>query len=234
MKHRLPLAALIAALAFPACESSPSGGTPTPASPTPAPTAAPIPTPPPDAVLPPLTVACTANPRAGSAPLPVDFTASADGGRRTYEYDWDFGDGGAGSNNPRPSHVYETPGDYEASVTVTDGLQQAACARSIRVARDVPPPPAMRRLEVTVSGPTPFVVAGPGTIACANPPGPSNTCAADFLDGTRVSVGAFRSPSAPGPPPVTWSGCDTVFPTNSSVVCQVVMDRDRVIAAVSQ
>ena len=122
------------------CDSSPSGGTDTPpATPTPAASTPPVPTPPPD-VPPspfPLTVACTARPRAGMAPLRVAFAAAAAGGRRTYAYAWDFGDGGEGSRNPNPSHTYETPGEHQARVTVTDGAGTASCARTIAVTRPV-------------------------------------------------------------------------------------------------
>lgn len=237
MRHHLRRIAVAAALAaFAACDSSPSGGTPAP-SPTPsaAPTARP-PTPPPDVILAPLTVSCTARPRTGDVPLRVDFTASAAGGRLVYEYAWDFGDGSEGSGNPAPSHIYETPGDYEATVTVTDRAQAtASCSRSIAATRSATPAPAMRQLEVAVSGPTPFSVGSPGTpLACANPPGPANVCTISLADGAQISVGAFRSIPAPGPPPVSWTGdCVTTFPTNTSWVCRVEMNGDRRIVATS-
>ena len=228
----LALAAAVSAGA--GCESSPSRSTDTPATPPPPSINTGPSVPPSPAPAQPLTVSCRATPNTGDAPLRVDFAASAAGGPGSYEYAWDFGDGGEGSPNPSPAHTYETAGDYEASVTVTDGAQTAACSRSIRVTRDLPAPPALRRLDVVVSGPTPFHVAGPDvTIACANPPLPTDRCSQSFPHGATVRVGAFRTIPAPGPPPVVWSGCDNTFPTNTSWACTVVMDRDRVIVATS-
>ena len=238
MRPELRRIAVVAALlAFAACDSSPSESTGTPpATPTPAASTPPIPTPPPDVPSPfPLTVACTASPRSGNAPLRVDFAAAAAGGRRTYEYTWDFGDGSEGSRNPKPSHAYERPGAYEATVTVADGAQTASCARSIAVTRPAAPAPVARTLEVVVSGPTPFLVGSPGTsLGCANPPGPSDVCTITLAEGAAISVGAFRSIPAPGPPPVSWTGdCVAVFPTNTSWVCRVEMTGDKRIVATS-
>ena len=73
---------------------------------------------PPDNLAP--TVEAAANPRSGTAPLRVRFTSAAtdpDGDQVSTV--WDFGDGGqAGGANIR--HTYTTPGNYTATVTVTD------------------------------------------------------------------------------------------------------------------
>jgi len=34
-------------------------------------------------------------------------------------FSWDFGDGSKGGNDPKPSHVYDKPGDYIATVTAS-------------------------------------------------------------------------------------------------------------------
>ncbi len=63
----------------------------------------------------------TVAPQSGAAPLPVDFdgsTSIAIGGTIA-AWEWDFGDGATGSG-PTPLHTYTTPGDYFASLTVTD------------------------------------------------------------------------------------------------------------------
>jgi PKD repeat protein len=61
-----------------------------------------------------------ADPATGTAPLRVQFSATAadpDGQRLTYK--WDFGDGGS-SLSRAPRHTYTTAGMYTATVTVTD------------------------------------------------------------------------------------------------------------------
>jgi glucose/arabinose dehydrogenase/PKD repeat protein len=65
--------------------------------------------------------AATAVPAAGSAPLTVQFTDSSydpDGDVLTDA--WAFGDG-ATSTTASPAHVYQNPGSYTATLTVTDG-----------------------------------------------------------------------------------------------------------------
>jgi PKD repeat protein/glucose/arabinose dehydrogenase len=64
----------------------------------------------------------SAEPTEGLAPLEVDFTASAtdpEGDAITYR--WDFGVPGAPpADTPEASYTYTEPGDYTATVTVTD------------------------------------------------------------------------------------------------------------------
>ena len=60
----------------------------------------------------------------GAAPLPVSFTGSGstdDVG--VVSYAWDFGDGTT-STEANPIYVYNTPGNYTASLIVTDGDNQ--------------------------------------------------------------------------------------------------------------
>jgi PKD repeat protein/type 1 glutamine amidotransferase len=68
-------------------------------------------------------VTVSANPTSGTAPLKVDFTATATDpdGNLPLTYKWDFGVNGA----PQPttanaSYTYAAPGTYTAAVTVTD------------------------------------------------------------------------------------------------------------------
>ncbi len=59
----------------------------------------------------------SATPTYGVAPLNVNFTNESSG-----EYDtcgWDFGDGGTSSECDNPIHVYETPGVYTVTLTVS-------------------------------------------------------------------------------------------------------------------
>ena len=68
----------------------------------------------------PPTASFTADPTTGDAPLLVQFTStSTDSDGTIVGYDWDFGDGGI-SDVADPSHTYDTAGEYEVTLTVTD------------------------------------------------------------------------------------------------------------------
>ena len=56
----------------------------------------------------------SARPTEGIAPLKVKFSTST-----KYQCQWEFGDG-ANSSEANPDHVYETPGLYTVTLTVTD------------------------------------------------------------------------------------------------------------------
>ena len=66
------------------------------------------------------TVQVSANPSSGAAPLNVSFTPTVTlaSGYITGYY-WNFGDGQTSSSS-LPSHVYQNPGNYTASLSVTD------------------------------------------------------------------------------------------------------------------
>ncbi|MDD4351867.1 MAG: PKD domain-containing protein [Candidatus Gracilibacteria bacterium] len=61
-----------------------------------------------------LNASATASPTAGIAPLTVNFSTGT-----AASYSWNFGDGSAVSSEQNPSHIYQTPGVYTATVTVT-------------------------------------------------------------------------------------------------------------------
>jgi len=54
----------------------------------------------------------------GQAPLEVYFTDNSAGAFASWS--WDFGDGTSPSTDQHPYHVYETPGTYTVSLTITD------------------------------------------------------------------------------------------------------------------
>lgn len=61
---------------------------------------------------------------AGPVPLEIRFSAAVDDDTGApHRYEWEFGDG-ARSRQPAPRHVYRTPGDYLAKVTVTNVFGQ--------------------------------------------------------------------------------------------------------------
>jgi hypothetical protein len=171
----------------------------TPASTTPPQTVPPTTVPPTTPTTTPagVSVACTANPRSGQAPLRVDFQAFASGGTGVYEFRWSFGDGGT-STQVSPAYVYGTPGDFVAAVEITSGGQFARCERSISVTP--PTPTCSATVNVTLSG------TGLGTVT-ENFGGRIN-CPGDCSEsgitcGTRFALNANPTP---GSTFVTWSG----------------------------
>ncbi len=60
-----------------------------------------------------------AEPDFGPPPLTVNFVTEIDCTGSPVTYRWDFGDGTTGGSDPNPTHVYEKPGDYVATVTAT-------------------------------------------------------------------------------------------------------------------
>jgi cytochrome c len=94
------------------------------------------------------TVQAAADPASGTAPLKVNFSASAndpDGDQVTYV--WDFGDG-AQAGGAKVTHTYSAPGTYTAKVTVADAGGKSGTATltitvaaPVRVAGGSTPPP---------------------------------------------------------------------------------------------
>jgi PKD repeat protein len=66
---------------------------------------------------------------AGHPPFKVDFRTEVEGGDGALSYKWDLdGDGGPDSHTPDPEFVYSRPGEYTASVSVSDERGQKALA----------------------------------------------------------------------------------------------------------
>ena len=76
-------------------------------------------------------VTVSASPSLGVAPLSVNFTANVtlSSGYVT-GYNWNFGDGQT-SMQALPSHVYQSPGNYTAKVTITDNSGSQASASTV-------------------------------------------------------------------------------------------------------
>ncbi len=78
-----------------------------------------------------------ADPDIGLAPLSVHFSAVL--GRQPagqLSYQWDFGDGSQDTSNPT-SHTYSEPGEYTATLTVTDDSGQSG-AHDVLIQVDAP------------------------------------------------------------------------------------------------
>lgn len=96
------------------------------------------PPPPTNTPPPPAPTACfNANPTSGNAPLHANFS-NCSGGNVVY-YSWNFGDGGT-SESPNPSHTYQNPGTYTASLTVCSPNNQCD-STSRTITANAPPPP---------------------------------------------------------------------------------------------
>ncbi|WP_370517512.1 ThuA domain-containing protein [Pseudactinotalea sp. HY160] len=70
----------------------------------------------------------------GTAPLTVDFTATGSDpdGDTPLTYSWDFGDGSATVDTAAATHTYTRPGEYAATVTVTD-TRGATTSRGVAI-----------------------------------------------------------------------------------------------------
>jgi hypothetical protein len=133
----------------------------------------------------------------GLSGVPAAFSASAAGGSAVAfdasatrsgngagviaSYAWDWGDGtSTGATSPTTAHTYATPGTRLVTMIATDA-SGAGGATFLNV--------TTRNLTVGVSG-SGQVASSPGGIACGS------TCAANFLDGSALSLTAQPSPGA--------------------------------------
>jgi PKD repeat protein len=81
-----------------------------------------------------LTATAGASQTSGRSPLTVTFIGAAGGGTPPYTYAWSFGDGGT-SMSQSPSHIYASPGQYLAALTVVDNTRTSATA-TVNIAVD--------------------------------------------------------------------------------------------------
>jgi PKD repeat protein len=104
----------------------------------------------------PLAASASATPTSGQVPLAVNFAGTATGGKPTYSYSWNFGDGSAVSTTQNPSHTYSTAGTYTATLTVTDSSSPALTATSTVTVTASP-------IAATTPGPPTSLTGTPGT-----------------------------------------------------------------------
>ncbi|MHC1626307.1 MAG: beta strand repeat-containing protein [Methanoculleaceae archaeon] len=72
----------------------------------------------------------TASPTSGDSPLTVAFTDQSTGTPSVYAWWWDFGDGSEICRLQNPTHTYTTPGQYDVSLTVTNGHGESTETKS--------------------------------------------------------------------------------------------------------
>jgi PKD repeat protein len=201
---------------------------PAPVPPPPPPPTPPPPTPPPAA--PPLDLSCQAEPRSGVVPLTVTFTAFASGGTGSYDYAWQFGDGGTGVGR-HPAHTYTSVGTFDVVLTVTSGGLVRQCERLITVS--APAPSTKKTLTFTsedaaldCSGP-PSVNIDPPNTDCVGKAKPGTTCSETYPSGTLVKITSSTTCGSE----VCWSGACFGTPTTLGSVCTLTMDTDKTAGA---
>jgi large repetitive protein len=130
------------------------------------------------------TVQASVDKPSGPAPHAVKFSAtgSDDGPAGELEYHWDFGDGGT-SFDEDPEHTYSEPGEYTATVTVTDGGGRTGTAEVVVEVTDPPGnrAPSVEAAAAPRSGNAPLSVLF--TAAGTDPDDDELTYAWDYGDG---------------------------------------------------
>ncbi len=120
------------------------------------------------------------NPVTGTAPLEVNFdgSASSDEDGTITSYAWNFGDGNTDDSGEKVTHIYQTAGSFNATITVTDNKGVEATSSPITINVD---------LDQFVSGEIPVSGTGHGYIDYTVSDGTdtSATCRVTFdnLDG---------------------------------------------------
>jgi parallel beta-helix repeat protein len=110
-------------------------------------------------VLTPLPVAnFSSNVTSGNAPLNVAFTDKSTGSPT--EWNWSYGDGTANSTVKNPTHKYSAAGNYNVSLTVTNGAGSNTVKKSNYIKVTVPAPLPVANFGSSVtSGKMPLTVA---------------------------------------------------------------------------
>ena len=69
-------------------------------------------------------------PATGDMGLPVQFT---DGSTGATTYAWDFGDGSPIDNSAAPAHVFDLPGTYTVTLSVSNGVCESTVSNTIGI-----------------------------------------------------------------------------------------------------
>jgi PKD repeat protein len=96
------------------------------------------------------TAGFTATPTTGTAPLDVDFADTSSGSPTSWA--WTFGDGDT-SNLASPSHTYNNPGSFTATLTVTNALGSSSASRIITVNQPSAPTASFTATPTTGTAP---------------------------------------------------------------------------------
>ena len=134
-------------------------------------------------------------PQSGVAPLPVTFTDLSTGGVTSWA--WDFGDG-ATSAAGNPVHVFDSPGTFSVTLTVTGPSGSDATMQADYVTVQMPPPPVAELSGTPTSGAAPLTVLFTDTSI-----GGVSAWFWDFGDGATSTV-QHPSHTYITPGPTTW------------------------------
>jgi PKD repeat protein len=127
-------------------------------------------------------------PEQGAAGVEIRFTDESIGGAKTWT--WNFGDGTVDVFERNPSHVFQEPGSYVASLTVSDGQGNASTQYRLVRINDIGPAPGLLATSAEAWG---------------GPP--------ESLGGIATSGGSFTCPSFAGTQ--FWFARYTEIPTSS-------------------
>lgn len=137
----------------------------------------------------PISLTCSASPRAGTVPLTVTLAVKVTPTPQSLTIQ--YGDG-TSSNNPDALHVYRTPGTFNIVVAAANGVQGANCTQTVTA--NAPPPqppnrPPVTRLRINpdpATGPAPLLVAF-NACGSTDPDGDRLKFLFDFGDGVKGS-----------------------------------------------
>ena len=104
-----------------------------------------------------LTAKFSADVTNGEAPLEVQFTDETIGEPPAVQWEWSFGDG-ATSLIPSPSHLYNTEGTYDVTLTVNNGTDTVSTTKKSYIKVGAAPELNAEFIAEPTSGPSPLEV----------------------------------------------------------------------------
>ena len=149
---------------------------------------------------PPVAVA-GASPSIGDAPLTVTFDSSGStaGSGTGLTFAWDFGDGSPVDNSIAPTHIYNTPGSYNAKLTLTNSAGTST-SPNIPIQVNVDPNP---KYYVRTTGGT-GSTCGPLANPCSTITQAVTNASANGIHAIRVAGGSFTGTvNVPSITPIT-------------------------------
>ncbi len=164
-----------------------------------------------------LIAAFTASPTTGNAPLTVNFTDTSTG--LVTAYSWTFGDGGS-STLQNPQHIYNTPGTYTVTLTVSNSFGSDSATAEIVVsetptATPVPDTPVPTETPPATATPTAtFTVTATATTTSTA----TSTTTATATATVTTTATSTATTTSTATSTTTATATATVLPTNTATV----------------